>query len=369
MLFWLICAALTLAAVAGALLPLTKSPQSSATPNLTDIDVYKDQLRELEQDAERGMINGEEAAAAKLEISRRILKADTQQEKASTASAVSAKLAVLLMLLVPVAAWAGYMATGSPQMPDQPIASRLQAPAENASIEVLLARTEAHLAANPGDGKGWDVIAPVYLRLGQFDKAAIAFTRALEINGPAFKNEIGLAEAMAGKNGGMIGPDSEAAFRRAAAIEPDNPQPAIMLATAKAQQGKLDEARTGFQAILATAPKDAPWRGIVEQSIASIDAARSQTGPSGAEIDAAAQMSDSDRNAMIESMVAGLDAKLKENPADREGWLRLIRSYAVMGKTELALDAVARAEKGLATNEIALSEIKALASQLGLKTP
>ena len=367
MLFWSICAALTLAAVAGALLPLTKPPERTVAPNLTDIDVYKDQLRELDQDAERGLINGEEADAAKLEISRRILKADTRQGSPVSGNNVSARIAVIVLLLVPAAAWAGYLAAGSPHKSDQPIAMRMQAPTEEASIEVLLARTEAHLSANPKDGKGWDVIAPVYLRLGQFDKAAAAFGKALEINGPAFKNEIGLAEALAGRNGGMIGPDSEEAFRRAAAIEPDNPQPAIMLATAKAQRGDLQAAKVGFQEILAKAPQDAPWRAIVEQSIAKIDAASSQPGPTGADVDAAAQMSDGDRKAMIESMVAGLDAKLKDNPADKEGWLRLIRSYAVLDKTELAKDAVVRAEEGLAADEAALSEIKALASQLGLK--
>ena len=142
-----------------------------------------------------------------------------------------------------------------------------------------------------------------------------------------------------------------------------------MLATAKAQHGDLIAAKTGFQEILAKAPEDAPWRAIVEQSIARIDAANSQPGPTGADVDAAAQMSDGDRSAMIETMVAGLDAKLKENPADKEGWLRLIRSYAVLGKTELAKDAVTRAETGLIADRAALSEIKALASQLGLKTP
>lgn len=369
MVFWLICAALTFAAVASALLPFARASASDSPQGLSDIDVYKDQLRELDKDAEQGLINGEDADTAKLEISRRILKADARNNRISTANPASAKIAIAVMLLAPAAAWAGYLATGSPGLPDQPIAMRMQAPADNASIEVLLARTEAHLAANPKDGKGWDVVAPVYLRLGQFDKAAVAYRNTLDLNGPSFKGEIGLAEALAGKNGGIIGPDSEDAFRRAALLEPANPQPAIMLATALAQRGKLGEAKASFEEVLAKAPKDAPWRAIVEQSIARINTAASQPGPTVADVDAASQMSAGDRTAMIESMVAGLDAKLKENPADKEGWLRLIRSYAVLGKTELAIEAVSRAQKGLEANKAALSEIKALTSELGLKTP
>jgi cytochrome c-type biogenesis protein CcmH len=245
----------------------------------------------------------------------------------------------------------------------------MRAPTDNVPIEVLLARTESHLAANPADGKGWDVISPVYLRLGQFDKAVVAYRKTLELNGPAFKNEIGLAEALAGQNSGIIGPDSEEAFRRAAALEPGNPQPAIMLATAKAQRGELDEAKSAFQELLTKTPKDAPWRAIVEQSIAKIDAANGRPGPTGANIDAAAQMSDDDRTEMIKSMVAGLDAKLKANPADKEGWLRLIRSYAVLGDTGKAADAMQRAQASLASDTAGLSEINALAIELGLTTP
>jgi cytochrome c-type biogenesis protein CcmH len=369
MLFWLICAALTLAAVAAALKPLAHKPTATVAAGINDLEVYKDQLRELEQDAGRGLIGVEEANAARLEISRRILKADAQASAGNSGNPASAKLAVVMVLFVPAVAWVGYLATGSPQIPDQPIAMRMQAPAENASIEVLLAKTEAHLAANPQDGKGWDVIAPVYLRLGQFDKSAVAFRKTLEINGPAFKSEIGLGEALAGLNNGMIGPDSEAAFRRAAALDPANPQPAIMLATAKAQRGEYVDAKSAFEAILANAPQDAPWRAIVQQSIAGIDVAMSQPGPTGADIDAASQMSAGDRTAMIETMVAGLDEKLKANPADKDGWLRLIRSYTVLGKTDKALEALQRAETGLAANATGLSEIKALAAELGLKTP
>ena len=72
---------------------------------------------------------------------------------------------------------------------------------------------------------------------------------------------------------------------------------------------------------------------------------------------------------MIEAMVAGLDDKLKSNPADKDGWLKLIRSYVVLGKTDMAIGAMKRAEAGLASNKSGLSEIKALATELGLKAP
>ncbi len=166
----------------------------------------------------------------------------------------------------------------------------------------------------------------------------------------------------------MIGPDSEAAFRRAALLEPGNPQPAIMLATAMAQRGEMAAAKTEFEAILSKAAPDAPWRALVEQSLASINAAMLQPGPTGEDIEAASQMSDGDRAAMIEGMVDGLDQKLKANPEDKDGWLRLIRSYTVLGKKELAIQALERARVGLAANAAGLSEVNALAAELGLST-
>ena len=72
------------------------------------------------------------------------------------------------------------------------------------------------------------------------------------------------------------------------------------------------------------------------------DAAPAPAGPGADEIAAASQMSPEDRNAMIETMVARLDERLKENPQDAEGWQRLVRSYQVLGKPDAARDALAR---------------------------
>ena len=48
--------------------------------------------------------------------------------------------------------------------------------------------------------------------------------------------------------------------------------------------------------------------------------------------------------ATIRAMVDGLAEKLKRNPDDLKGWLMLARSYEVLGETEKAGQARARAE-------------------------
>lgn len=381
MMFPVVCALLTFAAVLAVLLPYMRGQSASAAvalaPDANDLEVYKDQLREIVDDEKRGIIGMDDANSARTEVSRRILKLgliDTPTA-AADGSRNGKKLAIMAALLVPVAAWGIYGFTGSPALPDQPFLTRLETPSGQASIEVLIAKTEQHLDANPNDGKGWEVIAPIYLRTGQFDKAAAAFRKSAEINGSSVKSEIGLGEALAGLNGGLIGADALTAFTRASALAPSDPQPKIYLATALAQQGKFADAKAAFSLILVSAPQNAPWRGIVERSIAQLDNAeavsadKTVSGPTQADVAKAAGMSDADRTSMIEGMVAGLDAKMVANPADKEGWLRLIRSYAMLKKPDDAAAAVLRARVGLAGNDGALAQINALAKELDLERP
>ncbi len=379
MIFWIACALLTLAAVMAILLPFVKArPRTTGALDAVggnDLEVYKDQLREIDEDEARGLISGGDAVAARTEVSRRILKiaAGTSSTPIPTGHKGGRLAVAVVSLGVPLAAWIGYGFTGSPQIPDQPFEARLQKPASESTIAELIAKTETHLAANPNDGKGWEVIAPIYLRLEKFDQAALAFKRSSELLGASFKSEVGLAQALTGMNGGQVGPDAEAAFKRASQMAPADPQPPFMLATALAQKGQYLDAKASFEQLLLKAPADAPWRQAVERSIAELnvainaDGAGTAKGPTPADIDNAATMPDADRMAMIEGMVAGLDAKLKDNPSDKDGWLRLIRSYAMLKKQDDAMSALQRARAGLSGNSQGLSEVKALALELGLE--
>ncbi len=79
----------------------------------------------------------------------------------------------------------------------------------------------------------------------------------------------------------------------------------------------------------------------------------SARGPSTEQMQAASQMSEDDRAAMIEGMVAGLAARLENEPDDLEGWTMLARSYAVLGDMQKSADAYARASQ-LAPDDLAL---------------
>ena len=379
MFFWIAAALLTIGACLSVLLPFARRPAKAAHASDHDLEVYKDQLDEIERDHGRGLIGQAEAEEARAEIGRRILRlsggsspADPAKARTATAARFAAMAAVLA---VPVVSWAVYSAVGSPDVPAQPLEARLTGnPAQN-SMEELVARAERHLAANPDDGKGWDVLGPIYLRMGRYPEAAKAFANAIRLEGASAARETGLGEAIASEAGGIISAEAAAAFARALAIEPQNPKARFLIATAKAQEGKLAEAVEDWTALLADTATDSPWRATAEQAIAEarrrIDAdggAPAPAGPSDADVAAAEAMTPADRMAMIETMVAGLDEKLRQNPADREGWQRLIRSYVVLGRKDDALDALKRAGEAFPAGTEEARAIAALAAELGLAT-
>lgn len=378
--FWIAAVSMTVVACLAILAPILR--KRTSTPIGThDVEVYRDQLAEVDRDSARGLIAPEQAEQARAEIARRLLKASAtsaQPAEAQPQSRGVVRAAALgAVLLVPIVSWGLYGVIGSPDVPGQPLSERLaRNPAEN-TIDELIARAERHLADNPTDARGWEVLGPIYMRQTRFDDAARAWRNAIRIAGPTAVRQNGLGEALAAAAGGTVTADSRAAFEAALGLEPDNAKARYFLATALAQEGKLAEAGQGWRALKATLPAESPWHGVVDQAIAAVDArlaaapspapaAPAAPGPRADDLAAAEQMTAEDRTAMIETMVAGLDERLRGNPADVDGWQRLIRSYVVLGRAEAARAALGRAVAGLGDDAEAVRGVTAFAAGLGV---
>lgn len=366
MYFWLIAASMTLVASLAVLLPLVRGAVGQTGTASHDLEVYRDQLAEVERDARRGVIGAVEAEEARAEIARRILRLDQAAEPAVRGRAPM--IASLAVLAVPVIAWGLYAELGSPGLPSQPLSARQNNNLADMRAEELVARAEAHMRANPDDGKGWDLLAPIYVRLGRGEDAVTAFRNSIRLNGATAEREAGLGEAIAVSAGGTISDAARAAFTRALELDPRNPKAAFFLANALAQDGKFAEAAQAWRTMLLALPTSSPWRGPTEQAIAETERQASAGGPSKADVEAASQMSEQDRNAMISSMVEGLDRKLRENPRDMEGWQRLIRSYQVLARPDDAREALGRAIAAFGTGSAEASRLQAFAASLGLST-
>ncbi|RUW50757.1 c-type cytochrome biogenesis protein CcmI [Mesorhizobium sp. M8A.F.Ca.ET.208.01.1.1] len=374
MLFWVIAAILTLGASLAVLLPLAGASKGASSSGDHDLEVYRDQLAELDRDAARGLIRPAEAAEARAEIARRILRlgnADITGKTSGRAASVTARLvATVAVLAVPLVSWGLYSQLGSPDLPSQPLSERLAKNPADSSVDELVARAEAHLAANPADGRGWDVLAPVYLRMQRFADAAAAYRNAIRLDGDSAVRQAGLGEAIAGAAGGIVSADAQDAFEAALKLDPANAKASFYLAMALAQEGRGKEAAAAWQVMLGKLPLDSPWRGAVEQALAKsgseVASGAAAKGPDTGDVDAASSMSPQDREAMINTMVAGLDDKLRQNPRDPEGWMRLVRSYVVLGKTGQARDALGRAIAVFGADSDEAKKFTAFGASLGL---
>lgn len=369
MTLWLALALMTAAAVFAVLWPLGRRPQPEAARE-ADLAVYRDQLGEIARDQSSGLVAPAEAEAARIEVSRRLLAAaDAAQSSVDTGGADWRRRATALavLLLVPLGAVALYALLGSPGLPDEPLAARQQQPREQLPLENLIAQVEAHLAINPDDGRGWEVIAPVYLRLGRFDDAVRARQNALRLNGASAAREADYGEALVAAANGVVTANAKAAFDRAVALEPQNVKARYFLGFAAEQDGKRDQAAAVWRKLLETPSLDPRWAELLRRSLARIDPAAAQArGPSEEQIQAAENQPPEQRRQMILDMVDRLAARLQRDGGDIEGWQRLVRAYIVLGDPQRAGAAMADARQAVAGDPDKLRTLDAFAKRLGL---
>ncbi len=372
MTLWILIGLLTLTALAATCWPLWRQGHHSAARLEFDAEIYRDQLRQIEQELDTGVVDASEAEAARIEISRRLLNSDkgrgaaneTQRTQRVEARVVySAALAVA----VPALALGIYAGSGSPQLSSVPFVDRQATSLENRDLASLISQAEAHLRENPQDVRGWRVLAPAYMQEQRFNDAAEAFRRVVDLTEPDADLLTSYGEAQVLANQGLVTDTARATFEGAIAQNPALPKAHFYLGLADRQDGQIEQAIERWEQVMAAAPAGAPWRAFVAQHITAAKAelgnlpALSQEQMSGAE-----NMSAEDRLAMIEGMVSNLAAKLEADGGDLEGWFRLINAYRVLGRAEDARNALVSANANFQNDEQALAQLDELAIRLEL---
>jgi cytochrome c-type biogenesis protein CcmH len=346
MMLWFVLALMTAVAIFSVLWPLARRTKLR---DGTDVAVYRDQLDEIGRDRSSGLIGEREAEAARIEVSRRLIAAADAAKPAPAAGGQWRRraAAIVALGLLPLGAASLYLALGSPQLPGQPQDARRDQSPEHRSIAELVGRVEAHLEQNPEDGRGWEVIGPVYMRLGRYDDAVKARRNVLRLLGPNAEREADLGEALTGAANGVVTAEAKEAFERGARLDPDDFRARYFIGLAAEQDGRPKEAAEAWRNLLAGAPADAAWTGFVRESLARVDpgAAAPQPGPSADDIAAAGNLTPEQRMAMVRGMVERLAVRLKQDGSDMEGWLRLLRAYMVLGEKDKARAAAGDARR------------------------
>lgn len=367
MLLWIGMAAIAAAVTYAVVRPLLRSSAEADADGMPadpkpDVAIYRDQLRELETDQERGLMTSVEAQSARAEVGRRLIAAAAEakqpSQNAAARVALHGRILPVLLFGLPLGALAGYLYLGQPELPAKPFAERLRTPINQATPADLIARVEAQLRIKPDDARGWDVIAPIYLQLGRYADAAAAFSNAMQYGGETPQRLSGFADARVGQENGIIPDDARRAYERIVALAPDRFDARLRIALAKEQDGKAADAIADIKALLAAAPADAPWRPMVERRLQRMqDAAAGKT----TDTDATSTPDDRQRAALT-AYVADLSNQLKAAPGDLNLWLNLIRTHNRLGHTADVGSAISSARRQFASDSRALDAIERLTS-------
>ncbi|GAB1716605.1 MAG: cytochrome c-type biogenesis protein CycH / CcmH [Nitrobacter sp.] len=365
MTLWFVFALMTAGAVFAVLWPLGRSARAQA-PGGSETTVYRDQLAEVGRDAAAGLIGAPEAAAARVEIGRRLLEAADAEsgQRQDSKLWLRRTVAVVALAGIPLMALAVYLPLGSPQLPDFPLAERVQSGEASQSLDNLVEQVESHLEKNPTDGRGWTVIAPVLTKLGRFDAAARAYRNVITYVGETAERRADLGAALAGAANGIVTADAKKEFERAVALDPKEAKARFFLGMAAEQDGRTADAVKMWKALLADAPADAQWRDTVKEALAQVGGGA--PGPTKDAVAAASNMTETDRSAMIHTMVDRLAARLKHDGNDVEGWLRLARAYMVLNEPEKSRIVRDDARRALGQNEAGLRQLNEGLKALGI---
>jgi cytochrome c-type biogenesis protein CcmH len=355
---------LTSLALAILLVPLLLRRRADGSREAYNLAVYRDQLAEVERDLGRGLLNPEQAEAARAEIGRRILALSPAPASAASTSAVPFAAATIAVVALPFAAWLLYARLGSPALPDQPFAERAAAAkavaggVQHLDLGKAIAKIGDHLKAHPEDLTGWLLLARTEISLAHYAEAAEAYRHAADLSGHRadIVGDWGEAQVLAAN--GTVTPAAREAFQAALADKESAPRSRYYLALAQSQQGDTKAALQGWVDLAADSPAEAEWLPLLRQRIAGaaselgVDPATLKTSsgmPSQAAVAATAQAnadaSPEERHAMILTMVGNLAARLEQQPDDVEGWARLGRSYMVLNQPDKAREAYAHALK------------------------
>ncbi|MBY3443021.1 c-type cytochrome biogenesis protein CcmI [Rhizobium laguerreae] len=373
MLFWILVAVMTAALAVILLYPLLRGAKAAENIRAGEAAVYRDQLRELDRDLNGGLITPKEADYARAEIGRRLIavSADEPAETPKPPRHHRFTEAVVLLVL-PVLGLSLYLTTGRPDLPSQPLEARLENPGND--VAVLITKAERHLAEKPDDGKGWDVLAPIYFRTMRVNDAQVAYRNAIRLLGPSPVRLDGLAETLMAVSDGVVTDEARQVLEQSLTLEPNNPRARFYIALSMEQAGRPNEARQAFETLAKQSPADAPWLPLVNEHIAMNGGAKARVDPAAPgnptqqDVAAAETMSAGDRQQMIRGMVESLDAKLSEEPNNFEGWVRLVRSYAVLNDKDRAAGALKRGLAAFPPPGEQGRQLLALARELGIAT-
>ncbi|HKP47157.1 MAG TPA: c-type cytochrome biogenesis protein CcmI [Pyrinomonadaceae bacterium] len=280
MLFWLICAAMVAIALAFVLPPLLKA-NGNSTPDESkgaNIDVYRDQLAELEADLKNGIVAPEQYQLDRDAIERRMLEDVDVVEETTRTETGTRSPAYAVALAIPLIAVAFYLQIGNPwsrpsgrpqTAEEAPAAADVQPNAgmTQQSIEANVANLAKRLEQSPNDAEGWMMLARSYSSLEKYKEASGAYAKATALKTDDADLWADYAFALAMANGRSLRGAPEDLIKKSLRLDPNNPK-AMELAGSSAFEAKnYKQAIDYWQRLLSKTPPGSELAQTLSQRI------------------------------------------------------------------------------------------------------
>ncbi|MFC2967819.1 c-type cytochrome biogenesis protein CcmI [Acidimangrovimonas pyrenivorans] len=392
--FWTAVGGLTVAVAALMIRALIRGRDRGTPAAAYDLQVYRDQLREVDKDEARGVISAEEAKRLRTEVSRRVLEADKALQAADGGAPAPREATIAVGLVIAVlclgAVWL-YLRVGAPGYPDLPLAERL-AQAEKARADrpsqatieaevakkftppkadpkyvALIEKLRQAVAKKPDDLTGQQLLVQHEQRLGNFSAAWKAQQAINRIKGDKVTAQDWAIQAdlMVIAADGYVSPETEQVLKKALLLDPKNKIARFYTGEMLTQTGRPDLAFRLWQPLMEEGPPDAPWVQMIRAQIGEIAREAGirynppgMKGPSAADMAAAQDMTPEERQQMIRGMVQQLSDRLNTEGGSPQEWARLVGAYGVLGETDKQAAALEKARKALADNPDALKMVE-----------
>jgi cytochrome c-type biogenesis protein CcmH len=264
--------------------------------------------------------------------------------------------------------------------PDQPVGS----------VEESITQLQARLTREPNDPAGWRMLGWSYFETGDLMGSAAAYRRAAQIEPENAENWSSLGEALQTASTD-VSAEAAAAFERALKLDPTDPRARYFTAVQKDLQGHHDAAISDWIALLRDTPPGAPWEADLRRTIMQVAekhhinvsgqmaampampampqgeaATAGIPGPTPEQLAAASSIPPGQQSEMVKGMVDGLANRLRQNPKDADGWMRLMRSRMVLGQIEAAREAHKSGLAAFKQDSAARAKLDRAARELGI---
>lgn len=267
MIFFVVAALLIAAALLFIVPPLWRQHgRKGVQRDRSNLEIYKDQLAELESDLANGTISQEQFEQGRVELERRLLEevaVPAAPAKVQDDKSVGRGAALSVALFIPLLAALIYLVQGNPQAISPQKATVVAADGTNGpghavtmdQIQNMVAELAQRMEGNPNDAEGWMMLGRSYAALGRYAESSQAFEHAVALVPENADLLVDYADALAMSSGESLEGKPLQLIKRALSINPNNQKGLWLAGTAAYDRGDYNGAIAQWEKLLALLPQ------------------------------------------------------------------------------------------------------------------